>query len=286
MSTAPGSLRLLLSLLVALSVASATGCASKDGALDLSGVEDGTWGEAYSAQLHVVRVQSDGSLSRYNGPASFVVGDGSMAEGLTMNEAGLITGTPTSIGSFEQQIWVSNMKGIESFVDVVTFEVVGDGAFIGHERDQLTQLSALPSYLQSDIWLRPTEGGQQGMQSYTANVGIYLPGPNGEPEGGGGDDVRVGDLTPDEVVVTVGPWEEMNETDPYPGHPSGHYNDDSPTVHTGGFSFSAGSDTGEMDVSFAHERYGIDSTRVMVVAPDWCPEGFQEGSDWDNGICE
>lgn len=286
MSMAPGSLRLIFSIFIAFSVASATGCASKDGALDLSGVPDATWGEAYSAQLFVVRVQSNGSLSRYNGPASYLVGDGSMAEGLTLNEAGLISGTPTTIGAFEQQVWVSNMQGIESFVDVVTFDVVAEGAFIGHERDQLTQISEMFGDVQTDIWLRPAEGGEQLMQVYTANVGLYLPGPNGEDEEGGGDDVRVGDLTPDEVTVTVGPWEEMNETDPYPGYPSGHYNDGSPPTHTGGFTFSAGSDTGEMDVSFSHEIYGIDSTRVMVVPPDWCPNGFQEGSDWDNGICE
>ncbi|MCO4769984.1 MAG: hypothetical protein KDA24_08115 [Deltaproteobacteria bacterium] len=277
------SLRLTLASVV---VAALAGCGSNAGQLDLSAVGAAEFGEPYTAQLAVVRVQGDGSLTSYNDAASFVAGEGSMPVGLTMNEAGLIEGTPTSVGVFEQQVWVSNLKNIESFLDLVTIEVTAEGAFIGHERDQLTQITDLPGYRQSDIWLRPSGGGEEGMQTYTANVGIYLPGPNQVADGGGLDDVRIADLTVDEVTVTVGPWDEVGETDPRPGYPSGHYNEDSPVTHDGGFTFSAGSDTGEMDVSFSHPVLGIDATRVMVVPPDWCTNGFQEGSDWDNGVCE
>jgi hypothetical protein len=277
--------RLLAGLALSVALPLVAGCASKAGQLDLSGVPDAQFGEDYTGQLSVVRVQGDGSLSSYDGAVSFAAGDGAMPDGLTMNEAGLITGNPSQVGTFEQQVWVSNMSGIESFLDLVTITVIAEGAFIGHERDQLTQITDLPGYRQSDIWMRPVGGGGPGMDTYTANVGIYMPGPNGVEEAGGGDDVRIGDLTPGEVTVTVGPWQEMNETQPYPGHPSAHLNDGSPVVHEGGFTFSAGSDTGEMDVSFSHEVYGLDSTRVMVVPPDWCTEGFQEGSDWNNGFC-
>jgi len=277
------------SLRAALLVTAATvaaGCPSGAGQLDLSGVGPAEWGEPYQAQLSVVRVQGNGSLSSYNDGVSYAPGEGALPEGLTMNEAGLISGTPTTVGVFEQQVWVSNLRNIESFLDLVTIEVTAEGAFIGHERDQLTQLSDLNNPLQLDIWMRPAEGAEQGMQTYTANVGVYLPGPNGVAEGGAFDDIRIADLTPDEVTVTVGPWEAVDEVDPYPGYPSGHYSDGSPATHDGGFAFSAGSDTGEMAVSFFHETYGIDSTRVMIVAPDWCPQGFQIGSDWDDAACE
>ena len=285
MAYALGSFRLPILFLSALALTLTVGCGSKAGQLDLSLVDDPVFGEAYTAQLRVVQVQNDGSLSRYDGPASFAAGDGALPDGLTLNEAGQISGTPTAAGQFEQQVWVSNMKGLESFLDVMTLEVIVEGAFIGHERDQLTQITDLPGYRQSDIWLRPAEGGEQLMQTYTANVGLYLPGPNLVAEAGGGDDVRVGSLTEEEVTVVVGPWQEMNETEIYPGHPSVHHNDGSPATHVGGFTFTAGSDTGEMDVTFSHDTYGMDETRVMVVPPDWCPDGFQEGSDWDNGIC-
>lgn len=262
------------------------GCAANTGQLDTSGVSDAAFGEAYSAQLSVVKVQNDGSLSSYDGPAAYSAGDGALPTGLTISEAGLISGTPEQIGTFEQEVWVSGLRQLESFLDVITIEVTAEGAFIGHERDQLTQITDLPGYRQSDIWLRPSGGGQDGMNTYTANVGIYLPGPNGVNDGGGQDDVRIGDLSEDEVTVTVGTWTPVDEVDPSPGYPSGHYTDGDPTTHDGGFSFTSGSDTGEMTVTFSHATLGDDVTRVMVVPPDWCTAGFQQGSDWNNGYCE
>ena len=286
MSHSLAARRLANLAILPLAFALGVGCGSNSGQLDLSDVPNASWGEAYTGQLAVVRVESNGSLSSYDGPASFAPGDGALPEGLSMNEAGAITGTPTEVGSFNQQVWVSNLNGIESFLDQVSIEVIIEGAFIGHERDQLTQITDLPGDRQSDMWMRVADGGEQGMQEYTADVGIYMPGPNNVAEAGYGDDVRVGALDPSEVTVTLGPWEEIDETDPRPGYPSGHYNEGSPVVHTGGFTFVAGSDTGEMDVTFTHETYGMDSTKIMVVPPDWCPLGFQEGSDWDNGSCE
>ncbi len=262
------------------------GCAANTGQLDTSRVGEAAFGEAYSAQLGVVKVQGDGSLSSYDGPASFTAADGALPTGLTMSEAGLISGTPEQFGTFQQEVWVSGLQKLESFLDIVTLEVTAEGAFIGHERDQLTQITDLPGYRQSDIWLRPTGGGEPGQNTYTANVGIYLPGPNGLNDGGGIDDVRIADLSEDEVTVTVGTWEPVDEVDPSPGYPSGHYTDGSPPTHDGGFTFTAGSDTGEMPVTFSHATLGDDVTRVMVIPPDWCTNGFQEGSDWSNGYCE
>ena len=280
----------LLPLFAALSLGVLSGCSPAQGQLDQSAVTDAIWGEAYSAQLSVVEVKSDGSLTSYSGPAIFAAGSGELPPGLSMNEAGLVTGTAEYVGTYELEVWVSGLTRLESFLDQISIEVSGvdAGGYIGHERDQLTQLYFNEGGRQSDMWVRAAGGGGPDQNVYVANVGVYVAGPNGVEEEGRNDDIRIGDLRAEDLEIVVGPWEENDEVDPHPGYPSGHYNDGSPATWDGALTFTAGSDTGEMDVSFSHPDYGRDSTRLMVVPPDWCTEGHQMGNYWDDpsAVCE
>ena len=284
------SLRALLPLFALGLVTALSGCAGKEGMLDVSSVDSAIWGQEYSAQLGVVIVEKNGSLSSYDGPAAFSTSS-TMPAGLTLSEAGLITGTPTEIGAYSLEIWVSGLDKIESFLDLVDIEVTAEGvdAFLGRERDQLTQLSELGQPRQLDMWVRAAGGGGPGMNAYTPNLGIYVAGPNGVAQGGWGDDERIADVDLSEVTVTTSKFQPVDEVDPSgPSYPSGHYTDGNPAYFdeaTG--EFVAGSDTGEMDVTFTHPVFGEHVTRLMVVPPDWCTNGYQIGNSWDGeSYCE
>lgn len=281
-------------LLVVLSIAALTaGCPPSAGMADLTNVPTANYDEAYNAQLAVVKVKKDGSLDAYDGPALYALSSGELPTGLTLNEAGSITGTPSWVGTWTFEVWISSMKNIESFMAPVTIEVSGANvnAFIGHERDQLTQLYWDQGGKQSDMWTRAAGGGETGMETYTMIPGIYAPGPNGIAEKGLNDDVKIGDVARADVEVNTGPWEEIEEVDPFElggGYPSGHYNEGEPVVYDGEWSFTAGADTGQMAVTVVHPTYGMDDTKIMVVPPDWCPNGHQQGNYWDDpeAACE
>ncbi len=283
MFNVPGRFNALVFLLSVLSLA--MGCAPGQGRLDLSSLGAAEYDEEFSAQLSVVRITSNG-LDAYSGPARYTVSTGDLPTGLSMNEAGAITGTPSWVGVFTAEVWVSDLRGIESFLEPMTITVTAENvnAFLGHERDQLTQLYWGQGGKQSDMWTRATGGGGPGMNSYTMLPGVYAPGPNGIAEEGRNDDVLIGSVTRDEVEVNTGPWEEKDEVDPRPdqGYPSGHYNEGDPLTYDGEWTFTAGSDTGEMAVTVIHPTYGRDETRVMVVPPDWCTEGHQIGNYWND----
>ena len=119
-----------------------------------------------------------------------------------------------------------------------------------------------------DMWVRAAGGGED-QSKYTVDPGVYTDGANNLPEAGAGDDVRVGDLTADEVEITLGEWEFVSEWD--------HVPEDSPPSFDGALTFSAGADTGELPVTIS-SKYGTEETRLMVIPPDWCPQG-QDGFD-------
>jgi len=287
----PGRIAALVSLLAL--VALTAGCPPGQGRLDVTGVGGADYDVPFTGQLSVVRVTKSGSLDAYSGPAKYTLTGGVLPTGLTMNEAGAITGTPTWIGIYTAEVWVSEMKGIDSFLEPLTIAVSGANvnAFLGHERDQLTQLYWDQGGKLADMWTRAAGGGEDGMQTYTMLPGIYAPGPNGIAEGGANDDILIGDVTRDEVEVITGPWEEVDEVDPFElggGYPSGHYNEGEPVAYDDVWTFTAGADTGEMAVTVSHPTYGWDETRILVVPPDWCPLGHQIGNYWDDdkAACE
>lgn len=268
------SSRLLL-LLFALS----TLCACPAGeppAFDFSNLSDARFAEPYEAQIY---------LLDYTGPVSFTQVGGELPTGLSMNEAGTISGTPEYLGTFAFEVMASGLSRSEDTIDTVSINVVAVGdtladAFVGYEHDQLNNMTERLD-LMRDIWLRVTGGGVEGLDSWTMNPGVYLPGPNGVSNGGDIDDVRIGDLSFSDLDVEFSNWEATGpvEANP-PAYPSEHNPENDPPTITSNGTFNAGADGGEAEVRISHPDYeGAVDRRVLLVPPDWCPVG----EDYDGG---
>lgn len=252
-----------------------------DPALDLSELPDGTYGVEYQGRI---RIQD------YGGAVSLTQTGGSLPPGLAMDEAGRVTGTPEYIGEFSWDVLASGMNGVADFTGTVTMEVSAEGAegvFLGYEHDQLNNFDQIGGRMR-DIWLRPNGTGEDQF-TYTLNPGIYAAGPNGQPNRGRGDDIRIGDLTSADLEWTLGEW--VATSDPVlheyeDGIFSQHVPEgDPPVVDTEAGTFTSGADAGEMPITLTHPIYGTVETRLMVTVPDWCPKGEHDGG-WTDGICE
>ncbi len=243
---------------------------------DFSNLSDARFGEAYEAQIY---------LLDYTGPAAFTQVGGELPTGLSMNEAGTVSGTPEYLGTFTFEVMASGLNNSEDAFGTVSINVVAVGdtlvdAFVGYEHDQLNNMSERLD-LMRDIWLRVTGGGIEGLDSWTMNPGVYLPGPNGVRNGGDIDDVRIGDVSFSELTVEFSNWDPTGpvEANP-PGYPSEHNPEGSPPSYNSAGTFSAGADGGEAEIRISHPDYeGAVDRRVMLVPPDWCPIG----EDFDGG---
>jgi len=249
--------------------------------LDLSELPDGTYGVEYEGR---VRVED------YGGAVSLTQTGGDLPPGLSMDEAGRVTGTPEYLGTYTFEVLASGMQGVADFTDEASITVGADGveeAFLGYEHDQLNNFDDIGGRMR-DIWVRISETGEDQF-TYTLNPGIYVPGPNGQNNRGRADDVRIGDLTSADLEWTLAEWEPTNdpvlheyEPDIFSQHlPEG----DPPVIDTKAGTFTAGVDAGEQDIDLSHPDYGTVETRLMVTVPDWCPNGKHEGG-WEDGICE
>ena len=143
---------------------------------------------------------------------------------------------------------------------------------LGWSHDQTTRLTAAHG-LMLDLWVRVRGGGEES-STYTLDPGLYLAGPDGIPEAGHGDDLRVGDLSAADLEISLGQWEVVTDD----GQPP-HVPEDSPPSFDGALTFRAGADTGELPVTISSE-HGVQETRLMVVPPDWCPEGRDGYDGW------
>ena len=260
-----------------------TGCPvdPEPGEFDLSELPDGTYGEEYSGRIRILN---------YGGAVSLVITDGSLPDGLTMDEAGRVTGTPLYAGAVEIEVFASGMQGVEDFSGDVAFDITAVGvadAFLGYDHDQLNNFDQIGGRMR-DIWLRP-DGGGEDQSFYTLNPGIYLPGSNGQADRGRGDDVRIGDLASSELEWELGEWAATSDPQVHeyePGILSQHVpEDDPPQIDTTAGTFQSGADGGEQDITITHPDFGTVETRLMIVSPDWCPNGEHEGG-WQDGICE
>jgi len=246
---------------------------------DFSNLTDARFGEAYSGQIY---------LEDYDGPAVFTEVGGELPPGLTLNEAGQVTGTPEYLGTFTFEVLASGLSSspTETFGTVaLTVVAVGetlDALFIGYEHDQFNNMTERLD-LMRDIWLRVTGGGIQGdgVNSWTMNPGLYLPGPNGFNDGGDVDDQRVGDMDFSDLEIAFSAWQATGPVEPNPpSYPSAHVpEDDPPSIGSDG-TFRSGADGGEAEVVLSHPDYpGNVERRVLIVPPDWCPVG----EDYDGG---
>jgi len=243
---------------------------------DFSNLSDARFGEAYEAQIY---------LLDYTGPVAFTQVGGELPPGLAMNEAGSISGTPEYLGTFSFEVLASGLDRFEDTIGTVSINVVAVGEtltaiFVGYEHDQVNNMTERLD-LMRDIWLRVTGGGVEGLDSWTMNPGLYLPGPNGVNNGGDIDDVRIGDVLFSELTVDFSNWEATGPVEAKPpGYPSEHNPEGSPPSYNSDGTFSAGADGGEAEIRISHPDYeGAVDRRVMLVPPDWCPIG----EDFDGG---
>ena len=267
-----------------------SGCTRTDGAFDLSDVPDGTYGEAYSGQVQV---------TDYSGPARFTLVSGELPPGLDMDEGGNITGTPTYGMQVELTVLSQDMTQVEDFQDVVSFRIDAEGvegAFLGYEHDQINNMTGFDGWMR-DFWLRASGGGVEGLDSWSINPGVYLPGPNGIAERGQSDgledglydDVRIGDVAFSDLEVDFSGWEPTEElfTDP-PSYPSQHLpEDDPPSVDSSTGVITAGAAGGAAALTLTHPPRGEVEPRGKVVPPGWCPQGTfgPDGGGPGEGYC-
>ena len=269
---------LVLPALAALALL-VSACPPIDGALDLSGIPDGLYDTPYTGQLQVLE---------YDGAVRFDPVSGVLPEGLTMDIAGAISGTPTEIGTYEVTVLATGMKRVEDFQGTVSLTIAApEGAFLGYEHSQLNNMvnlaQAVPGGLMREIWVRASEAGEQTQQVFVINPGVYLPGVNllaekgqtDEGIAGRYDDVRIGDVAFSDLELEFFGWKATRQEwyDPNSGYPNPHIPEgDPPSVNSAG-EVTAGVDTGGAELKMTHPLYGEVTAEVMVVPPDWCPEG-------------
>jgi len=235
----------------------------------------------YSAQLSVVG---------YDAPVTWAHTDGDLAPGLEFSSSGLVSGTPSWIGEWSFEVEVVAEAGGQ-LTDSLVLSTIGDGGtFVGfvHERtNNMTDQFGL----MSGMWLRIEGGGEPGLDSYAPEVGLYTPGPNALAEAGWGDDVMVGGLELAKLDVAILDWTPTGPVDASPpGYPSNHYPEDSPLLLEMDNTLQAGADAGEATVRFAPDGWEPLEATVLVVPPDWCPNGVDAsggpGGPSDSRYCE
>jgi hypothetical protein len=201
-------------------------------------------------------------------PAAFTVVSGAFPPGLTMGEDGRVTGTADWIGDGTVRVRAVDGGGAVVTGDI-TVRVRGDGTvFLAAVPDQSNNFSSTGQGM-TDPWVRLDGAGVSDQSSVSVTMGLFLPGPNGTPERGRGDDIQVGEVPAADVTVSMGEFVFVE---------NGVVEDDAPTW--GGGAFRAGSDTGSATFSLVHAEWGTGTGRLLVVPPDWCPAGIA----WDR--CE
>jgi hypothetical protein len=239
-----------------------------DRPLDVRAVGPASVLQPYSAP---VRAQG------WGGGITWALLTGSLPPGIEFGEDGTLSGTPTWLGTYTFTARGTLETGSISEGDVTVEVVPGDTELeVGYVRDQVNNMTEEED-LMKDAWLRIAGGGEGGMTEVTLDLGIYGSGPNGQQEGGFGDDIRVYDLPPGQFELALGSWTTPQEWDT-----------DEPLEYVGDASFVAHGDTGRQTFTVTATAFPevdeLDS-RVIVTPPDWCPLGEHDGGGWNPGQC-
>ncbi len=244
--------------------------------VDASGAGPGALFAPYEAQLALAPAAS----------ATWVLSAGALPSGVALSDAGALSGTPDWTGASSATVTalVDGEPPVTGTVSIM-IDPGEQPVFLGFVRAPF--LAPAGTVLLGDLWGRADGGGEPGQGRVSIDPGWYLAGLDGLPEGGGGDDVRVGDLVPgQDVDVIVGQWLPSDEVAPDPPlDPSGHTNEGSPPRYEPP-EFVAGSDTGRLSVTLWRADSDPLLTRFAVVPPDWCPAGVHPRGGPSPGVCE
>lgn len=209
-------------------------------------------------------------------PASFVVTAGELPVGLSLREDGLISGIAEWLGSATSTVVATLGSGASLSAQLEITVVPGpDQVFGGFPRKP--HVAPAGAELLGDLWLRIAGGGEPGQDTLLFEPGLYVAGPDGLAQGGGGDDVRVFDLTVGvDVGLGVAQWTPSNPTDA----------DDPPTWDEATSTWTAGEQAGRRSLSFSPDGYEPEAIFLGVVPPDWCPAGEHPRGGPSPGFCQ
>lgn len=264
----------------------AAGCGEAP-ALSTTSLPQGQYQVPYSFALE---------LGDYAGPARFDLVGGGLPDGIALDAAGSLAGTPEEAGIYGFDVLISGLRGggdVGATLELTVSAAEVAGSFVGFEPGQLNNMIDLqdsPGVVYMDnIWVRVAGTGEDGMQEYSLqDPGIYLPGDDGVAQAGFGDDERIGDLSLSAVDFEFSGWEPTIEERSYPneGYPNPHLPEGlPPTFSASEARVTAGGDAGEAHLIFNSDLVAEPSSRIVqVVPPDWCPNGWSERSQ--EGYCE
>jgi hypothetical protein len=211
------------------------------------------------------------SVRDFAGEQTYELVGGQLPPGLALDSDGFVTGTATWLGSFEFDVRVTGeaLGTLEEAVMVTVHPGIVN-VQLGWLRDQTTRLTDAGN-LMWDPWTRVAGAGEDQTQ-VTLLFGLYAEGQDGFNRHGRGDDVLVGEVDPGQVEITLGPWTPVDDAG-------------DPIAYIGDATFEAGEATGESTLTLELEGYAPVQTRVMVTAPDWCPQGDHPGGPLTEGFC-
>lgn len=211
------------------------------------------------------------TVEGYGGSQAWEVISGELPPGLALDADGLVTGTPTFLGTYDVGVRVSG-ELLGELEDTLSISVVPGTVDVqlGWLRDQTTRLTDSGDRMW-DPWTRLAGAGGDYTE-VTLLFALYAPGLDGINRNGRGDDEVVGEVDPADVGVTLGAWDPVDDAG-------------EGIEYIGDATFRAHEGTGEAPLTLDLEGYDSVETRVMVTAPDWCLDGNHPGGPGTPGFC-
>ncbi len=254
-------------LLIAAVTAAAAPLVACQGVQVIGALPDASLMQPYSASIAVLNAV---------GPLRVDLVDGELPSGLSLSPDGTVAGEPLGAGSYTFTVRVVDRRDrwdqapVTLEVDTDPYQVYLGPALTEDELSQLCLTGVVVDgetrHLLCQPWVRVTGTGMSGQQSRQLTAGVLWVGPDGEANGGWGDDVLLRRLDAADITWTFEPGESTPTLFPEAGPLS-------PTdaaVDAGGM-LRAGELTGPGTVRIQHAELGAGAIDVLVLPPDWCP---------------